>query len=85
MFLSDFELAPNIVITLLFYLNTVFDLWEQHNNTVKDVTPFPDQDIIHNDMARVAYHSKFDMSEVYEQICIVPEHIHKMVFATVLV
>ena len=34
---------------------TVFDLREQNDNTVKDVTWFPDQDIIHNDMARVAY------------------------------
>ena len=51
---------------------------------VKDVTPFPDQDIICNDMARVAYHSKLDMFEAYEQMHIVPEHIHKMAFATVL-
>ena len=36
-------------------LCTVFDLREQNDNTVKDVTPFPDQDIIHNDMARAAY------------------------------
>ena len=48
------------------------------------MTPFPDQDIIHNDMARVAYRSKLNMSEVYEQICIVPEHVHKTVFAKVL-
>ena len=65
-------------------LCTVFNLQEPNNNTVKDVTPFPDQDIICNDMARPAYHSKLDMSEAYEQICIVPEHVHKMVFATVL-
>ena len=65
-------------------LHTVFDLQEQNNNTVKDMTPFPDQDIIHNDMARVAYRSKLNMSEVYEQICIVPEHIHKTVFTRVL-
>ena len=65
-------------------LCTVFDLWEQNDNTVKDVTLFPDQDIIHNDMARAAYCSKLDMSEAYEQICILPEHIHKMAFTTVL-
>ena len=65
-------------------LRTVFDLQVQNDNTVKDVTPFPDQDIICNDMARVAYQSKLDMSEAYEQIHIVPEHIHKAVFATVL-
>ena len=65
-------------------LHTVFDLREQNDNTLKDVTPFPDQDIICNDMARAAYCSKLDMSEVYEQIRIVPEHVHKMAFATVL-
>ena len=65
-------------------LRTVFDLREQNDNTVKDVTPFPDQDIIRNDMARAAYRSKLDMSEAYEQIRIVPEHVHKTVFATVL-
>ena len=65
-------------------LRTVFDLWEQNDNLVKDVTPFPDQDIIRNDMARVAYCSKLNMSEAYEQICIVLEHIHKTAFTTVL-
>ena len=51
---------------------------------VKDMTPFPDQDIICNDMARAAYCSKLDMSEAYEQIHIIPEHIYKMAFTTVL-
>ena len=61
-----------------------FDLREQNDDMVKDVTSFPDQDIICNDMARAAYCSKLDMSKVYEQICIVLEHIHKMAFARVL-
>ena len=65
-------------------LHTVFDLQEQNDNTVKDMTPFPDQDIIRNDIARVAYQSKLNMSEVYEQICIVLEHVHKTAFSTVL-
>ena len=51
---------------------------------VKAMTPFPDQDIIRNDMARVAYHSKLDMSKAYEQIRIVLEHVHKTAFTTVL-
>ena len=51
---------------------------------VKDMTPFPDQDIICNDMARATYRSKLNMSEAYEQIGIVLEHIHKMAFTTVL-
>ena len=36
-------------------LHIVFNLQEQNDNTVKDVILFPDQDIIHNDMARAAY------------------------------
>ena len=48
------------------------------------MTPFPNQDIIRNDMARAAYWSKLDMSEAYEQIHIIPEHVHKTAFATVL-
>ena len=45
-------------------LRTVFNLREQNDNTIKDMTLFPDQDIIHNDMARAAYQSKLDMSKV---------------------
>ena len=48
------------------------------------MTPFSDQDIIHNDMARAAYRSKLNMSKAYEQIRIILEHVHKTVFATVL-
>ena len=33
-------------------LRTVFDLRQQNENTVKDVTPFSDQDCIRNDVAR---------------------------------
>ena len=48
------------------------------------MTPFPDQYIIFNDMARAAYRSKLDMSKAYEQIRIVLENVHKTAFATVL-
>jgi Reverse transcriptase (RNA-dependent DNA polymerase) len=64
-------------------LRTVFDLWEQNENTVKDVTPFPDQDIIRNDIARAAYRTKLDMSEAYEQICVDPAHVSKTAFAII--
>jgi hypothetical protein len=36
-------------------LCTVFDLREQNENTVKDVMPLLDQDIIRNDIARATY------------------------------
>jgi hypothetical protein len=65
-------------------LCTVFDLREQNKNTVKDVTPFPDQDIIRNDITCAAYRTKLNMSEVYEQIRVDPDHVSKTVFATVL-
>jgi Reverse transcriptase (RNA-dependent DNA polymerase) len=65
-------------------LRTVFDLREQNKNTVKDVTPFPDQDIIRNDIARAAYRTKLDMSEAYEQIRMDPAHVSKTAFATIL-
>jgi hypothetical protein len=65
-------------------LRTVFDLREQNENTVKDVMPFPDQDIIRNDIARAAYRTKLDMSEAYEQIRVHPAHVSKTAFATIL-
>jgi hypothetical protein len=59
-------------------------LHEQNDNTVKDVTPFPDQDNIRHDVARCAYRTKLDMSEAYEQICVRPADIPKTAFATIL-
>ena len=46
-------------------LCTVFDLREQSDNTVKDMTPFPDQDIICYEMARVVYWSKLKHMNKY--------------------
>ena len=51
-------------------LRTVFNLRQQKENTWKDVTPFPDQDAIHHDIARAMFRSKLDMTEAYEQMCI---------------
>jgi Reverse transcriptase (RNA-dependent DNA polymerase) len=65
-------------------LCTVFDLREQNENIVKDVTPFTDQDIIRHDIARAAYRTKLDMSEAYEQICVDPAHVSKTAFTTIL-
>src|SRR6266481_1313515 len=64
-------------------LRTVFDLWIQNDNMEKDVSPFLDQDAICNDVARAPYRSKLDMWEVYEQIRIVPEDVHKTTLATI--
>jgi hypothetical protein len=65
-------------------LRTVFDLRLQNENTVKDVTPFPDQDCIRNDVARAPYRSKIDLTEAYEQVRIIPEDVSKTAFSTIV-
>lgn len=45
---------------------------------VKDVIPFLNQDQICLDVARVNFHSKIDMLDVYEQICVEPEDVDKL-------
>jgi len=64
-------------------LRTIFDLQIQNDNMEKDISPFPDQDAICNDVACVPYRSKLDISEAYEQIHIVPEDVHKTTFTTI--
>ena len=64
-------------------LRTVVDLRLRNDNTVKDVTPFPDQDQIRHDVARAKYRSKFDMSDAYEQTRIEEGDVWKTAFATV--
>ncbi len=64
-------------------LRTVVDLRLRNDNTVKDVTPFPDQDQIRHDVARAKYRSKLDMSDAYEQTRIIDEDVWKTAFATV--
>ena len=63
-------------------LRTVVDCRERNDNTVKDVTPLPDQDQIRMDVARAMYRSKIDLSDAYEQVRIVLEDIEKTGFAT---
>jgi hypothetical protein len=44
----------------------VVDTRQRNENTVKDVTPLPDQEIIHEDVARAKIRSKIDLSDAYE-------------------
>ena len=62
---------------------TIFDLQQQNENTWKDVTPFPDQDLICHDIAWANFRSKLDMTEAYEQMCIRPEDVCKTTFSTI--
>ena len=64
-------------------LRTIFDLQQQNENTWKDVTPFPDQDAIHHDIARATFRSKLDMTEAYEQTRIRPVDVGKTTFSTI--
>ena len=47
------------------------------------MTPFPDQDTIHHDIAWAKFRSKLDMIEAYEQMHIRPEHVCKITFSTI--
>ena len=64
-------------------LRTAIDLRKRNNNTYKDVTPFPDQDNIRNDVAKAKYRSKIDLTNAYEQILVADEDLAKTAFATV--
>ena len=64
-------------------IRTVFDLRPRNDNTVKDVTPFPDQDTIRNDIARARCKSKADLSNAYEQVRNEPDHVDRTAFATI--
>lgn len=63
-------------------LRTVVNARQCNDNTVKDVTPLPDQDQIRMDIARAKYHSKIDLSDAYEQVRIEHEDIWKTAFST---
>src|SRR5258706_6384526 len=65
-------------------LRTVVDCRERNLNTVKDLTPFPDQDMIRNDVARARFRSKLDMSDAYEQVRVEPNDVKNTAFCTVV-
>ena len=63
-------------------IRTVVDCRERNANTVKDLTPFPDQEMIRSDVAKAPFRSKLDMSDAYEQIRICVEDVPKSAFST---
>jgi hypothetical protein len=64
-------------------LCTIVDGRQCNENMIKDMTPLPDQDLIRLDIARAKIRSKIDLSDVYEQVCIVPSDMPKIAFATI--
>ena len=66
------------------HLRTVVDCREHNLNMVKDLTPFPNQDMIRSDVARAPFRSKLDMSNAYEQVRIEPNDVKNTAFSTVV-
>jgi hypothetical protein len=65
------------------HLRTVVDARQRNDNTVKDVTPLPDQEVIREDVARAKIRSKIDLSDAYEQVRIRTQDVDKTAFATI--
>ena len=64
-------------------LRTVVNVGQQNDNTVKDVMPLPDQEVIHEDVARAKYRSKIDLTDAYEQVHIRVKDVEKNAFVTI--
>lgn len=65
------------------HLRTVVDARQRNDNTVKDVTPLPDQEVIREDVARGKIRSKIDLSDAYEQVRVKRGDVWKTAFATI--
>ena len=52
-------------------------------NTVKDVTPLPDQDWIRNLVAQAKYVTKIDLVNAFEQVRVVPNDVVHTAFSTI--
>src|SRR6266705_666075 len=63
-------------------LCTVIDMRNRNSNTILDITPMPDMRLIQESVARTKYRSKIDMLDMYEQICMDPDDIHRTMFST---
>ena len=65
-------------------LRTVIDARQRNDNTVKDLTPLPDQEVIREDVARAKIRSKIDLADAYEQVRVNPNDVPKTLFATIM-
>ncbi|KAG6858697.1 hypothetical protein C0995_014667, partial [Termitomyces sp. Mi166 len=48
-------------------LQTALDVQQRNDNTIKDVTPLLDQEVICKDVAKARYRLKIDLTDAYEQ------------------
>jgi hypothetical protein len=65
------------------HLRTVIDARQRNENTVKDVTPLLDQEVIREDVARGRIQSKINLSDAYDQVRVQTEDVDKTAFATI--
>jgi hypothetical protein len=65
-------------------LCTVIDTREHNANTIIDLMPLPNQDMIREVVASHPFVSIIDISDAYEQMRIVPEDVPKMLFSSPL-
>jgi hypothetical protein len=65
------------------HLHTIVDAQQWNDNTVKDIMPLPDQEVIREDVAWAKIQSKIDLSDTYEQVRIRMQDVDKMAFATI--
>jgi hypothetical protein len=63
-------------------MRTVIDARQRNDNTVGDVTPMPDQEMIRNTFAKARFRTKIDLSDAYEQVRVNPEHVNRTAFET---
>jgi hypothetical protein len=63
-------------------LRTVFDKREQNLNTHKLASPLPDIEEILREVSKHKYRSLIDGKDAYEQIRVIPEHVHRTIFTT---
>ena len=66
------------------HLQMVINAQQQNKNTIKDVTPLLDPEVIHKDVARGKIWSKINLSDAYEQVCVCVEDVDKTMFAIIM-
>jgi hypothetical protein len=76
---SPLLVIPKICVELK--LRTVIDTREHNANTIINSMPLPNQDMICEAVASHPFVSIIDISDTYEQMCIIPEDVPKTLFS----
>jgi hypothetical protein len=63
-------------------LQMVFDLCARNKNTIKMNAPLPNIEGIMRQVANCHYQSLMDQKDAYEQIQVIPEHVHRTAATT---